>query len=111
MSLAWDITKVEDHESKCWIEVDGGKRLNPTTESLIWECMAVGLQEITRKNAEGFYTRHVMLSDSRGCRARFTLEDIKAHVGLWTNVSKTTKSQFNKKVAAVLRDRVGEAGR
>ncbi len=109
MGLSWDITKVEDYESKCWIEVEGeeGKRLNPVTDGLIWACMAVDMQQITAKNAEEFYTRYRMFSRAIGRDSRerwLTLEDIEAHIGMWTNVTTRTKGQFHKRVAEIMRD-------
>ena len=110
MSLSWDITKVEDYKSKCWIEVEGEehKQLNPVTDAIIWACMAVDMQQITAKNAEEFYTRYLMFSRAIGRDERerwLTLEDIEAHVGMWTNVTTRTKAQFHKRVAEILRDR------
>lgn len=107
MSLSWDITKVEDYKSKCWIEVEGEehKQLSPVTDSIIWACMAVDMQQITVKNAEEFYTRYLMFSRAIGRESTLTLEDIEAHVGMWTNVTTRTKAQFHKRVAEIMRDR------
>ena len=109
MSLSWDITKVEDYKSKCWIEVEGEehKQLNPVTDAIIWACMAVDMQQITAKNAEEFYTRYLMFNRVIGNEDyfRFKFEDVKAHVGMWTNVTTRTKAQFHKRVAEILRDR------
>ena len=106
MSLSWELTQIEDYESKCWTETEDGKALNPVTSALIWACVSVDMKEITSNNAEEFYTRYVMLSKARGERGRLTMEDVKAHVGLWTNVNTRTQAQFNKKVGAALRERV-----
>ena len=106
MSLSWDITKVEDYKSKCWIEVEGEehKQLNPVTDALIWACMAVDMQQITAKNAEEFYTRYLMFNRACVVEGGLTLEDVKAHIGMWTNVTTRTKAQFHKRVAEIMRD-------
>ena len=113
MSFSWELTQIEDYESKCWVEVSGGsgKRLNPTTQTLIWACLSVDMKEITSNNAEEFYTRYVMLSKAGGERVRLTMEDVKAHVGLWTNVNTKTRAQFNRKVGSMMRDQAERAVR
>ena len=109
MALSWDITKVEDYKDKCWVPLDdGGFQVHPTTDAIIWACMAVDMQRITVKNAEEFYTRYLMVSRASGRDERerwLTLADIEAHIGLWTNVSTRTKGQFHKRVVEIMRDR------
>jgi hypothetical protein len=112
MGLSWDITKVEDYKNKCWVPVEEpGKvevsfQVHPTTDAIIWACMAVDMGSITAKNAEEFYTRYRMFSRAIGRdRERWlTLEDIEAHIGMWTNVTTRTKGQFHKRVAEIMRD-------
>lgn len=82
------------------------KRLSVTTNMLIWASMLVGLPTITEKNAEKWHKRLATVEARNGAyRTRdgedlfFTLEEVKAHVGLSTNVSTETDTAFRAKVA------------
>jgi hypothetical protein len=82
------------------------KRLSVTTNMLIWASMLVGLPSITEANAERWYKRLAAVEARNGAyRTRdgedlfFTLEEVKAHVGLSTNVSTETDATFRAKVA------------
>jgi len=73
------------------------------TEALIWLTMAVGMGTITEKNWRQFYTRVSFVERVFGARRRnekgpvfIAPEDVKAHIGLTTNVSKMTDAQFTK---------------
>lgn len=133
MSLKWDITTIGHHETKCWTETEDGKALNFVTAALLWACVSVDMQEITIANYGEFYTRYLMICAANGGKLVFpsstsspifpdadddnlvfpglTLQDIKDHAGLWTNVSTKTRAQFNEKVAGVLRDQAERAFR
>jgi hypothetical protein len=87
MSLDFRLTAIEGWETLCRKE-DGS--LNPVTENLIFATMSVGLGEITEKNHVEFYLRLGVadsLSQWPGRRTHIKLEDVKAHIGLVTNVS------------------------
>jgi len=109
MSLSYDLTKIENHENLCWYDWEDEKLLSPVTESIVFACMYVEMGTITKANAEEFYTRYVMFCRASGMTNKRTLSDIKAHIGLRTNVcgdSRHTKNkiQFENKVLRVLRD-------
>jgi len=81
-------------------------RLSVTTNMLIWASMLVGLPTITEKNAERWHKRLATVEARNGAyRTRdgedllFTLEEVKAHIGLSTNVSTETDAAFRAKVA------------
>lgn len=114
MSLNWKIDKIKDYKTKCWIKYSpGGKeQLNPVTEVLIWACMAVDLTGITEQNCIEFYTRLSVYEDTFGAflhsvegegdkpvKQPITLQDVRDHIGLSTNVSNKSRAFFKKKVA------------
>ena len=114
--MSWDITKVEDHENKCWIETeDGEHRINPVTKQLIAGTRHIGIQSITEKNHEKVLLRYEMDRIVSGAPLihrdgetgawvdrPFTLEDIKAHIGLVTNASSMTDAAYKKQLMAAL---------
>lgn len=57
MSLNWNVERVKDHDSVCWIKRDQGKEMNPVTKALIYATMAVELGAITEKNKNEFFIR------------------------------------------------------
>ena len=113
MSLSWDLTTIGHHERKCWTETEDGKALSPVTSALIWACVSVDMQEITIANYGEFYTRYLMICAANGNLTfpGLTLQDIKDHVGLWTNVRTKTRAQFNRKVGSMMRDQAERAVR
>ena len=82
-------------------EVNDGKgyiiRLNPVTDVLIWICGAVGINEITEKNAIEFYNRLNVYERLRGSWLidnKLTQQDVYDHIGLHTNSGRMTRRQF-----------------
>lgn len=85
--------------------------MNPVAKSLIFVTMALGMGEITEANYKDFYKRlrffealHGPLLQYEGVEGaeslankRFTIHDIKAHIGLRTNVSFETESKWRKR--------------
>ena len=108
MSLNWNVSKIANHKELCY----AGERLNPITEALIWHCLALGLKGIDAKNVEEFFLRaefHAKvfgaplrwLAHERGQKdieRNFTLADIKAHIGLATNVTNETRKAWFKRI-------------
>lgn len=109
MSLNFDLTGIDDYENKCWVEGDPavpsitGQRLHPRTEKIIFLTMYVGLPTITATNLVEFATRvemyQVMFEDST---EYITLGDLRAHIGLSTNVSKETSARWRNRMAKCL---------
>ena len=106
MALTWNVSKVENHEVVTTDPNDPNK-WHPLTEALIWATMFIGMYEITKKNHEEFYAR-VFVQERVGGTYRMslqkdgvrpvplytTLEEVKSHIGLYTNVSMKTLAQF-----------------
>lgn len=109
MSLNWNLGKIEDYKTLCWVKRKRGKKteevLNPVTKSLIFAMLAIGMRGITAKNWEevfrrlrifemvigSFMTRNVF-KDKRNPKlfpevSYITPDEVKAHIGLHTNVS------------------------
>lgn len=104
MSLDWSLTEIKDYETLCWIappEGDAGqgdKVLNPVTNTIIWATMAVGIGHLTENRAEEFHDRLTFIERLFGPMSKkldeegkivglpITLDDVKAHIGLRTNV-------------------------
>jgi hypothetical protein len=85
-------------------------KLKPATETLIWICLAIDIGEITQTNWEEWFLRARVWEKSMGAlRGRgkdqqfITPEEVKAHIGLKTNVfPKSTAAAFAKKMVTVL---------
>jgi hypothetical protein len=113
MSLNWSIDKIHDYKELCWrpalddqgnpiLDEDGDPqvRLEPITDCLIWGTMCVEIGKITEQNADEFH-RRLEEADEVGIAPSInffneatqkwdrripTLEEVKAHIGLSTNV-------------------------
>lgn len=123
MSLTWDLTKIKDYKELCWIPdtVEGNPeqvRINPVTESLIWTTITVGMGFIEEKNLDEFAYRLFFYEQAFGAslyregKDRFiTYEEIKAHIGLRTNVYPTeTRAKWEKRMKDVwFREASGKA--
>ena len=83
----------------------GEQYMTVRTETLIMSMMAVGMDAITTKNAAEYWTRLSMIErcngawrasfvDGKRVSVYFTADDVLAHVGLTSNASRLTKSQF-----------------
>ena len=113
MSLNWSLDKIEGYKELCWkpaldkdgkqiIDEDGDERvtLEPITDCLIWGTMCVEMGKITEQDFEEFRRRLVeahkvgiapsinFYNDEKDrWETRIpTLEEVKAHIGLSTNV-------------------------
>lgn len=98
MSLRWELTKIENAETVCFLPPDenGEKRINPVTDVLIWYTIALGMSDITAANWHLFYRRlwfydrlngPLLLRQEGGIPKPVTPEEVRQHVGLHTNVS------------------------
>lgn len=120
MALHFDLTGITDCDRVVFEEVtaESGeveRRLTARADALIWATMFVGIDRITKENAEEFYLRLAIRErvfgalryriNQKGEREdiRFTLDDIRQHVGLSTNADRLTDLQFDKKVMKQLR--------
>ncbi len=120
MALHWDISKIENYKEVCRLPPEKGEEvgdLTPVTESLIWATMEIEMGQITEANYVEFWMRLSALDalcegevgriydpeKSRGgkkFRMRpITLEEVRNHIGLGTNVStKKSSAEFYKKM-------------
>ena len=109
MPLNWDISRVADYK-KLYGKKDanGNKYLKTMPERIIMLTMAVGIREISDKNWEKFYNRVHLLERIHGCsyyktvRGKhvpmyITREDVQRMIGLHTNSSTMTRSEFLKR--------------
>jgi hypothetical protein len=110
MPLTYNLNKIADYKNACF-RTDGD--LSPLTQSLIFATMPVGINQITEKNAEEFYTRLNLIERVNGTFLRtadgkdlfITPEDIRKHIGLSTNATPRTRPQFLKEtVGGLMRD-------
>jgi hypothetical protein len=108
MSLNWEVKHIKDHEIVTTDPRDK-KKWHPVTESLVWTAMACGFNKITEENYEEICKRVSAYQRLYGaCLSRndgplyLTNADIRAHIGLSTNVSAITKAQFISKLGKEL---------
>ncbi|USN16714.1 hypothetical protein FANBOY_01070 [Brevundimonas phage vB_BgoS-Fanboy] len=114
MSLDWNVAKVANNETVCFRIADaddagrgiskGDKLLQVATEGLIFATMAVGLGRITEANHREFFARLNLHEKLNGgmrygpapdhARILYTLADVRAHIGLTTNVSDETAAKW-----------------
>jgi hypothetical protein len=111
MSLNWNIEKIVNYKQVCWVESDEKNedgtpkvRLNPVTEALIFNAIAIDMGEITHDNASEVYARTRILENLNGPLmirdgkpSPMTTEDIEAHVGLWCNVAFKNRADWAKR--------------
>lgn len=104
MSLDFKLGDIANWEKLCENPHDP-KKLSPVTNALIWKCMTLGMRSITADNVNEFYWRlrwHQRLDgpDFRwtdDTSAYLTLQDVKDHIGLSTNVTQQTRKQWLKR--------------
>jgi hypothetical protein len=94
MSLNYDLRAINPDDRAKYPD-PSPVTMNGVTQTIIWATMAVGIGSITDKTAEEFYARvHVverlngpfLLNPEDGSEHYLTPEDIRAHIGLKTNV-------------------------
>ena len=115
MSLNWNISEIKDSDALCWREVNGETQLAPTTECMIWATMIVDIGEITEKNAmrfaERLYQWETIVGTISSDGERLTFADVKAHIGLRTNVITTSDAKWRKRISSKLEEKAREAVR
>lgn len=112
MALHWNLEKIADHD-KLWLpaptESDkDGCILSGVTEALIWASMSVDLGSITEQNIPEWIWRLAFLqeiskadfllektAEDKPPKSRnFTVEEVKRHIGLTTNVITESRAKF-----------------
>jgi hypothetical protein len=103
MSLDWNISECEN-----WEDLPKG-----TTECMVFMSMFVGINRITDLNWKEFAKRMHMWEAVNGpIRSDGENMDpmvVRDYVGLWTNASTLTLTQYNKRLGETLRRKAGEA--
>lgn len=106
MSLNYDLGNIANYEEVCFTGKPDQREMSPVTHALIFATMSVDIGRITEKNYLEFYSRAKFVAalfgstlyetDEQGkCRERnFTIEEIRAHIGLRTNVIDKTRATF-----------------
>lgn len=106
MSLNWSAKNVEN-----WETVNTEENW-PLIQNVIFYTMSVGINQLKSDNVEEFRRRLLMYSMLDGGQAmqadseRYTLELFTSLIGLSTNASTKTKTQFNKWLIEVMEDRM-----
>lgn len=122
MSLDWELSEIKNKDEVCWVvDVDGNKRMSFTTETLLLLSPVVGLGRLQENNWHKWYKRLYMLEvvngpsragvDKNGNRVevRIAPEEVRAHIGLKTNVIDESDSRFAKRLQQMLRDKATQA--
>jgi hypothetical protein len=114
MSLDFNYKNVKDHNTLMFHE-DGS--IKAVSEAIIFNLMRIGITAITEENWEKVFTRIHMMElvdkplliasnyDGEITRIPITPEDIKAHIGLSTNVSTESDAAFKKKIMQILTEK------
>jgi len=113
MSLDWDLRGIENWKEK--------KESNPYLDGMIWTTMYIGMPTITEKNVLTFYARMKLYNDTVGeiwgrtkdengdFQTYFpTFEQTKDWIGLRTNATTYTPTQFLNQIKKILSNRYDE---
>jgi addiction module HigA family antidote len=93
LALNFDVSAIANHAEVTTDPVDKNK-WHPVTDKLIWMTMTVDVGELTEKTVDEFYWRMRLLQLFDGPNFQFvdgtdvylTMEDLRDHIGLRTNV-------------------------
>ena len=118
MGLSFDLSNITDWKTLCYTkDEDGDTIINPMTDRIIWESMFIGMGTITEENYHRWYARSRMsdcLVPPHVSRRSvpITLDDVKAHIGLKTNVyEKETDRKYIFSVWKKLQERIEDEER
>ena len=113
MSLDWDLSKIENWKEK--------KESNPFLDGMIWATMYIGIPRITEQNVLKFYARMKLYDEYVGeiwsrtkdetgkLQRNFpTFEQTKDWIGLKTNATTYTPTQFLNQIKRILSNRYDE---
>ena len=109
MSLDYQLGEIANFKEVCYEGEPGKRKMSGVTHAIIFTTMAVDIGHITEKNYIEFHTRAKFVAALHGSalyeadehggyeERDFTLEEIKAHIGLGTNVADKTRAYFVKR--------------
>jgi len=108
MSLNYGYGFVPDHLTTSPFDEN---KIHPVTNYLIWSSLLTGISSITKANVDEVFRRIAVLQKLEGAQIQYvdpisndwieiylTRQDIENHIGLWTNASYLTATQFDKKI-------------
>ena len=116
MSLNFDLSKI-DRDTRSYVGEDGERYLKPLTEVIIWSTLSVGIGSISEKNIHIWMERLGALADigefilqqrntetGELSKRQPTEEEIRSHIGLWTNVTTISKRDFNARLKRIKKE-------
>jgi hypothetical protein len=120
MALNWQLGEIADWDNVCQVTAEaddrnngitkGDRILSQVTQALIWATMSVDLGKISTANHEEFFSRLRLLEmlegprlwrpdcDRGSAKNYITLAEVKAHIGLATNVTTRTQASWAKRL-------------
>ncbi len=112
MSLDWSIDRVKDYKTRCWVaaEKKGRVKLADDTDFLVWATMVVDLGSITKTNWPEWAFRlqvlkqcqyplsHTYSKDGGTSEYWLTIQQIKDHIGMGTNVTTLPRGKWLRKI-------------
>lgn len=107
MSLNYQLEKIESYKTLCWLpdKEAGGEKMNPITEGLIFSMMSIDIGEITENNLPEVMFRLRLYSRIMGKPITqikdsfdYAVEEVRAHIGLYTNVGNKSRAYFIRKM-------------
>ena len=107
MSLNVDASRVQNADTVCFVGEGDARKWNPLTTTIAFFTMSADIGEITAENAEEFYCRCALLNDLYASASierpvEITIDDIRAHIGLRTNVLTLTRAKWMTKVTKTI---------
>lgn len=101
MSLNFRLDQIENYKTLCWVPIGDGTddvQIAAKTDRCIWGCFRVGIGVITNENHEEWFARYRFFEELYHERQKLTLDDVKAHIGLTTNVSSEPRRSWEKRI-------------
>ena len=109
MALHWDLAEIEDWKQLFKEEDEhGNSEMKSVHETILFHTMNVGIRNITEKNWKQFFNRVQMWEKIRGVKyytyegnqpIYTTQDDVKRMIGLTTNASTFSKTEFLKRLS------------
>lgn len=114
MSLNWNVEKVANYETLCFVTQNGVRRATQLTEAIVFACMACGIGALRNESdaRELFVRLHALdafgdglyvyeETDREGVvqpeKRLPTYEEVLSHVGLTTNVTTERRGAWRKR--------------
>ena len=105
MSLNFNLAGIKNYKEVCYFdssEGQGAKKMSGVTNTLIWDTMVTGLNQINEKNIGEWLFRLYVLDKIFPRPEQITRQDLVNHIGLTTNASSMTRAAFKKKAMSML---------